>query len=92
MPEFLTSPTGSSKDRLLPTTDLIIDYELQTAAFCAQAAGGGPDPNAIPISAVQTADTAVHTRSYVTDQRTHRTVCHTQCDLYSTCSGWPCCG
>ena len=39
-----------------------------------------------------TADTTVHTRSYVTDQCTHRTVCHTQCGLYSTCSGWPCCG
>ena len=31
---------------VLPVTDRIIDYELQTAAFRAQAAGGGPDPNA----------------------------------------------
>ena len=31
---------------VLPATDCIIDYELQTAAFRAQAAGGGPDPNA----------------------------------------------
>ena len=31
---------------VLPTSDRIIDYELQTAAFRAQAAGGGPDPNA----------------------------------------------
>ena len=29
---------------VLPATDRIIDYELQTAAFRAQAAGGGPDP------------------------------------------------
>ena len=39
-----------------------------------------------------TADTTVHTRSYVTDRCTHRTVCHTQCGLYSTCGGWLCCG
>ena len=31
---------------VLPATDRIIDYELQTAAFRAQAAGGGPDSNA----------------------------------------------
>ena len=31
---------------VLPATDRIIDYELQTEAFRAQAAGGGPDPNA----------------------------------------------
>ena len=31
---------------VLPATDRIIDYELQTAAFRAQAAGGGPVPNA----------------------------------------------
>ena len=32
---------------VLPATDCIIDHELQTAAFRAQAAGGGPDPNAV---------------------------------------------
>ena len=31
---------------VLPATDRIIDYDLQAAAFRAQAAGGGPDPNA----------------------------------------------
>ena len=31
---------------MLPATDRIIDYEQQTAAIRAQAAGGGPDPNA----------------------------------------------
>ena len=31
---------------VLPPTDRIIDYEQQTAAFRAQAEGGGPDPNA----------------------------------------------
>ena len=31
---------------MLPASDRIIDHELQTAAFRAQAAGGGPDPNA----------------------------------------------
>ena len=31
---------------VLPSTDRIIDYELQTAAFRAQTAGGGPDHNA----------------------------------------------
>ena len=31
---------------VLPAADRIIDYEQQTAAFRAQAAGGGPDPNA----------------------------------------------
>ena len=31
---------------VLPVTDRIIDYELQTAAFRAQTAGGGPDHNA----------------------------------------------
>ena len=31
---------------MLTASNRIIDYELQTAAFRAQAAGGGPDPNA----------------------------------------------
>ena len=31
---------------ILTASNRIIDYELQTAAFRAQAAGGGPDPNA----------------------------------------------
>ena len=36
---------------MLPASNRIIDYELQTAAFCAQAAGGGQDPNAArPVS------------------------------------------
>ena len=70
---------------VLPATNRIVDYELQTAAFRAQAAGSGPDPNAArpvrpPIP------------QYMHDQCTHRTVCHTRCSLYSTCGGWPCCG
>ena len=75
---------------VMPVTDRIIDYELQTAAFRAQAAGSGPDPNAAhpvrpPIPRY------IHDRASPI-MRTRGTVCHTQCDLYSTCSGWPCCG
>ena len=31
---------------MLTASKSVIDYDLQTAAFRAQAAGGGPDPNA----------------------------------------------
>ena len=70
---------------VLPATDRIIDYELQTAAFRAQAAGGGPDPNAAravrpPIP------------QYIHDRTSLQTVPPHPLRPLQHCSGWSCCG